>query len=603
MRICFSLVALCCCLTTAAAQPAVEGYRDARTLAKSCEALAASKWVTKRVLAKTAQDREVIALTIGGKNQAQRPAVLVVGGVQANSLVGGRLALGIAEELAARAATDESFAAMLEEVTFYVIPRASPDASERFFQPPFWGSATNYRPTDDDRDGRIDEDPPADVNGDGWITQMRVADPTGEWIPHPQDDRVMIKADASKGEQGRYRLLTEDGADDDLDGKFAEDAAGGVDFNRNFTFKYPYFKPGAGPHQVSEPESRAVADFAFDHPNIFLVLCFAPQANLLEDWKTGGDATGVVKTVAKVDAPYFQAMANAYRDQFKPKGYPKSVEHDGSFAAWAYFHYGRWSLATRGWWPPEEQKTADKKQEQEVEQNPSEQDPNEKNPSEKDPNQKDKPSAKEDRPKAKKKEKEKRGKDDLQALAWLEKESLDGFVPWTKWEGPQPSGLHGEVEIGGFKSFVRSHPPVEQVDRLVAPQVDYLLEMVAGRAKIVLDRHQFEGRGQLGEQTVRVVNRGRLPTMTRIGERSRKIPRLEVAIEASDRRQLLAVSRRRAIGRLEAGKGKEITWLWRSRDEPTAAELQIGFAFERDDQGQLPKVRSEAANQAEQEQP
>ena len=25
----------------------------------------------------------------------------------------------------------------------------------------------------------------------------------------------------------------------------------------------------------------------------------------------------------------------------------------GSFLEWAYFHYGRWALGTRGWWAPE----------------------------------------------------------------------------------------------------------------------------------------------------------------------------------------------------------------------------------------------------------
>ena len=39
---------------------------------------------------------------------------------------------------------------------------------------PFREPAGNARKTDDDRDFEFGEDPPEDLNGDGWITQMRI---------------------------------------------------------------------------------------------------------------------------------------------------------------------------------------------------------------------------------------------------------------------------------------------------------------------------------------------------------------------------------------------------------------------------------------------
>ena len=87
---------------------------------------------------------------------------------------------------------------------------------------------------------------------------------------------MLIKADPARGEVGRYRLITE-GIDNDHDEAFNEDPPGGVSFNRNFTAHYPFFGVGAGPHQVSEIETRAVADFAFSHSNIALVFSFAPK--------------------------------------------------------------------------------------------------------------------------------------------------------------------------------------------------------------------------------------------------------------------------------------------------------------------------------------
>ncbi|MEM6656311.1 MAG: M14 family metallopeptidase, partial [Planctomycetota bacterium] len=419
-------------LLTQAAAPAVPGYRDAESFAAACDRLAESPLVTKHTLGKTAGGREIIALSIGGESLDKKPAVLVVGSVQANSLVGGALAFGMAERLVERISGgdkktgdaetgdvkigdektgDGELRALTESATFYFIPRPSPDASERFFEAPYIDSPTNTRPADDDRDGRVDEDPPADVNGDGWITQMRVEDPAGEWLPHPDEPRLMVKADPARGEIGRYRLLTEDDADDDRDGRFAEDAVGGVDFNRNFTFEYPYFKSGSGPNQVSEPESRAVADFAFDHPNIFLVLSFGPQANLLKDWKAGGDAAGVTTTVAERDAPHFKWMADRYRDRFEPKRVPEPQPLDGSFAAWAYFHYGRWSLATPGWWPAstdEQQATAPGEGEQDKADSSDQEDPPAAG--------KQKPAAGKQDPAAGKNENDDRGKDDRRRL-------------------------------------------------------------------------------------------------------------------------------------------------------------------------------------------
>ena len=182
---------------------------------------------------------------------------------------------------------------------------------------------------------------------------MRVRDDTGPYMPHADDDRIMIKADPQKNEQGSYRLYIE-GRDDDQDEKYNEDASDGVSFNRNFTFDYPYFEPGAGPHQVSENATRLVADFAFEHPNIAIVFSFAPEENLMHPWKAGSSTTRsrIRTSVTSADAPYLVFLAERYKKLRESKDAPPAAAGAGSFAKWAYFHYGRWSLATRAWWPP-----------------------------------------------------------------------------------------------------------------------------------------------------------------------------------------------------------------------------------------------------------
>ncbi len=90
----------------------------------------------------------------------------------------------------------------------------------------------------------------------------------------------MKRADPKKGESGAYRLFTE-GMDNDGDGFINEDPPGGVDINRNFAHEYPYNKPDAGPHMVSEAESRALMDWVLAHRNIAAILTFGESDNLI----------------------------------------------------------------------------------------------------------------------------------------------------------------------------------------------------------------------------------------------------------------------------------------------------------------------------------
>ena len=125
----------------------------------------------------------------------------------------------------------------------------------------------------------FDEDPYEDLNKDGFITLIRVKDPSGKYIESDEDKRVMVAADLAKGQSGSYLVYSE-GIDNDKDGSFNEDGAGGVNFNRNFTFNYEEFGLNAGLYPVSEPETKAVADFLFDKFNIYAVFTFGPQDNL-----------------------------------------------------------------------------------------------------------------------------------------------------------------------------------------------------------------------------------------------------------------------------------------------------------------------------------
>ena len=110
----------------------------------------------------------------------------------------------------------------------------------------------------------------------------------------------MKRADATKGETGAYTLYWE-GTDEDGDGFINEDGPGGVDLNRNFQHAYPHWQADAGPHMVSEVESRALMDFTIAHRNIGAILTFGETDNLV----TPPDSRGALAGAKVLDLPTF----------------------------------------------------------------------------------------------------------------------------------------------------------------------------------------------------------------------------------------------------------------------------------------------------------
>ncbi|MEO5583174.1 MAG: M14 family metallopeptidase, partial [Saprospiraceae bacterium] len=226
-------------------------YSNFSQLSNRINALAKAypQLVKVRSLTKTAVGKEIWQLSIGTGNMDSKPAIAIIGGTEGNHLIGTELAIGFAEYLLQGSATD-SIKALLNKTTFYIFPNLSPDAMEQYFASIKYERQGNATSTDDDRDGKSNEDGFEDLDGNGKITMMRVESPIGEYKIHPDDTRVLIKADITKGEKGNFALYTE-GIDNDKDGVFNEDGEGGVWFNKNLTYKHPSFTQGSGEFALS----------------------------------------------------------------------------------------------------------------------------------------------------------------------------------------------------------------------------------------------------------------------------------------------------------------------------------------------------------------
>jgi len=215
-----------------------------------------------------------------------RPAVFVGANIAGHHNAGTEAALDLIATL-----VDGEHGDLLVSTTVYVAPVLDPDAHDALFAPVRAARSGNGFTLDRDRDGFEAEDGFDDLDGDGRITKMRIADSAGGWLPHPEDPRVMIRADSGKERAGAYRIVSE-GRDDDGDGEYNEDPPFGVAPDRNFAHQFPYPDPGAGPWPSFAPESRAVMDFLLAHRNVAFALVYGPANNLLEKPRSlggGGD--------------------------------------------------------------------------------------------------------------------------------------------------------------------------------------------------------------------------------------------------------------------------------------------------------------------------
>ncbi len=157
--------------------------------------------------------------------------------------------------------------------TWFILPNGNPDAAARYFVKPLVADERNASRWNDDMDDQSDEDGPDELDGNGIITQMRVKDPAGEWIPVEGEPRLMRKADASKGEKGIYKLFVE-GIDNDGDGEYNEDPPGGTNIGITFPHLFRPWTSTGGRWPGSEPETFGIMKFAIDHPEIAMTFAF-----------------------------------------------------------------------------------------------------------------------------------------------------------------------------------------------------------------------------------------------------------------------------------------------------------------------------------------
>jgi len=517
---------------------------DAETLATRLDQIACSHGDFARVesVARSLGDRNVRLVELGAGSadeRRMRPAMLVVAGIEGNDLAGCAAVITWIERLVDQHEENEEVRKLLHTTTIYVFPRLNPDAAERFFTKPVAESSVSNKPVDDDHDGIADEDGPEDLNGDGRITWMRIQDTEGEYIRDPAEPRLLVKADETRGEVGTWRFLVE-GLDSDGDEEWNEDGPGGVNFDRNFPYEYKWFAPWSGVHQVSEVETRALADFVVDHPNIGIVFTFGAADNLIETPKGAPKpprrkpATAINET----DLPYYRQVGEIYRETLGLKGELQAISQPGSFSDWMYFHRGRFSLAAQAWSPAIqlelEKAESEKKKAEEEENNPERAGAEENKPASPGRAPDDKDKKRGGNAAFEKEESDKRGEEDRAFLKWVDEHAPDMFVPWQEFDHPDFPGRR--VEIGGFAPFTKTAPPESILDDLITRHADFLTILALRLPRVAIRKMESKHLGKaVYEVEIQVENTGYLPTALTHGEITREVYPTRVTLDLDDK--------------------------------------------------------------------
>jgi len=565
------------------------GYMDDAALSDRLARIVAAHPTRARLVrvGESFEGRDIHALVVDGPGGGG-PALLLTAGLDGAHLVGTEVAVRAVELLLADPER------LPDGVRLIVVPRANPDAAERTLSHGAAPQVFTMRPVDVDRDGSADEDGPNDLDGDGVITTMRIAQPAlpdvATHVIDHDEPRLMRPADPKRGEVPTHRLLVES-TDDDGDGLFAEDPPGGVDLNRNWSHRWPEHGAGAGTHPMSEPESHALAEFVLLHREIAAALTFGRHDNLINPPEGRGRDLNprVPLDLEAGDVALHGELASLFRDRTGQSRAPRA-DIAGSFHAWIYAQRGRMSLATVVWGRPDapaapeaetapdaadaeaaaETNAADRADET-PESTPADATATPPSAGQTPASQPPGPAARGQRgrrPGSTSATPRQAGVDDgelAEQREWLaySDRARDGagFVPWAAFDHPQL----GAVEIGGWVAGFRENPPADALDELAESHLAFVVELLERLPRIEIGRVEIERLADtLWSVRVAVSNPARdgggLPFGTvharDNGAGDAIVLRMEV-----DRERLVAGQRVERVAHLDSGAKRLFEWI------------------------------------------
>jgi len=428
---------------------------------------------------------DICQLTVTNKKTGKatdKPAMYIEGNRHAGEVTAGESALWMLNYMLTNYGKDKEITRLLDNFTYYFRPVNNPDGNLLYLETAQTLRST-IRPNDDDNDGLLDEDPAEDLDGDGFIRQMRMKAPLGQgdYVIDSRDPKGRLMRRVRPGEQGDYRVMSE-GIDNDKDGRINEDGIGGLDLHRNYPENWRpeteetgrgFTQNGAGEYPLSEVETRAVVTFLLSHPNVSVVntmdtsvpMLLRPPSTSPSDERMYPEDLALYKTFdtkGKEITGYARA-GDVYMDYSGGRGSPL-FGHSPDFGYWQYgaIWYGDelWNGGNVGDY-----------------------------------------------------NKDGIVNDDLDKIQYNDKElKVSRFQPWTKVIHPD----YGEVEVGGWNpKFWSQNPPPELLEIWAEKEARFNLMLAASLPKVVMAEPKITAQGDEYTIELNVSNQGFIPTALR----------------------------------------------------------------------------------------
>jgi murein tripeptide amidase MpaA len=235
-------------------------------------------------IGKSAEDRDIWCLTITNSKTGchkEKPAIYVDGNIHAGEVTASHVCLHTALHLLTSYSENSEVRYLLDNRTWYILPRVNPDGAELYLSSPFMlRSVTRENPNWEPKiAGALY---PEDLDGDGIVRFMRVKDPHGIWKVSEKDARLLIPRQPGDFGGEYYALLLE-GMIHEYEGApiTAAPDRWNLDTNRNFPNGWQPSQGGNGLFPLSEPETLAQVRFVQDHPNLGALQAYHTQGGVI----------------------------------------------------------------------------------------------------------------------------------------------------------------------------------------------------------------------------------------------------------------------------------------------------------------------------------
>ncbi len=389
-------------------------------------------------IGRSPQGRDLWLMEITNREEGdplRKPGMYVDGNTHASEVTGSMVCLRTIWYLLSQYVEDPFATQLLDERVVWVNPRVDPDGAELFLttSESRAGGDRLYPLTEDEWE-RAEGLVPEDLDGDGQVTMMRVVDPNGDWKVSEADPRLLVKRRPEDAGGTYYRRYPE-GVIKNYHGQEIRIAPAkyGLNLNRNFPGEFePHPKQsGAGPYPLSEPETRAIADFWRAHPNLAGLMTYHTNGGCLPRVFDAHPDEYFTKVECEQDLKIFRALGETAT---RMTGYEQVSSFDdftrdkrrarhGCTDGYSYLHLGVMGFCMELWDMPGRAGL---------------------------PGWKERGGMEFRWPLMKEEEA-------LKLLRWNDEELKgEGFAPWTPFDHPQL----GRVEIGGWRTkYTWRNPP------------------------------------------------------------------------------------------------------------------------------------------------